>query len=82
MKTDTKNNKTKVDWERTCSIASNIGMLAQFTPRELHQCEIGPLFSREFVLKNLFGLTDEEYELNEELIKKEEEEIKAKKRRK
>ena len=82
MKTDTKNNKTKADWERTYSIASNIGMLAQFIPREFHPGEIGPLFSREFILKNLFGLTDEEYKLNEELILKETEEIKAKKRRK
>ena len=81
-KTQTKKKETKksitrkVDWERTERIAAVIGMLSQFLPRvDDDDVTVCPLFSREFLLKNLLGLSDEEYELNNMLIANESEMI-------
>ena len=50
-------------------IANIVGSLSQFTPiNYTYAFENRPLFSREFLLKNLLGLSDEEYLLNDELI--------------
>lgn len=50
-------------------ISNIVGALSQFIPIN-YTCafENRPLFSREFLLKNLLGLSDEEYLLNDELI--------------
>lgn len=50
-------------------ISNIVGSLSQFIPIN-YTCafENRPLFSREFLLKNLLGLSDEEYLLNDELI--------------
>lgn len=80
-KTQTKKKETKkpvtrkVDWERTERIAGVVGMLSQFLPRVDEDASVCPLFSREFLLKNLLGLSDEEYELNNMLIANESEMI-------
>ena len=80
-KTQTKKKETKkpvtrkVDWERTERIAGVVGMLSQFLPRVDDDVTVCPLFSREFLLKNLLGLSDEEYELNNMLIANESEMI-------
>lgn len=71
MKTNKKTTKTtktskKFDYERSAQIAGLLGTFAQFMP----QLDSGfiPLFSREFVMKDLLGLTDEEFERNETLL--------------
>lgn len=74
-KTQTKKKETKkpvarkVDWERTERIAGVVGALSH------DDVTVYPLFSREFLLKNLLGLSDEEYELNNMLIANESEKI-------
>jgi len=65
-KTTNKQVSKKVDWERASNIAQVLGIYAQFFPR-VDDPSI-PLLSKEFVFKNLLGLTDEEYELNETLL--------------
>lgn len=65
-KTTNKQVSKKVDWERASNIAQVLGIYAQFFPR-VDDPAI-PLLSKEFVFKNLLGLTDEEYELNETLL--------------
>lgn len=74
-KTTKKTETRKVDLERTERIAGVVGALSQFLPRLDNDQSISPLFSREFLLKNLLGLTDEEYELNNQLIVNESEMI-------
>lgn len=80
-KTQTKKKETKksvarkVHWERTERIASVVGALSQFLPSANDDVTVYPLFSREFLLKNLLGLSDEEYELNNMLIANESEMI-------
>lgn len=59
------------NFARTRIISETLGTLAQFTPRTDGEMGMVPLFSREFLLKNLLGLTDEEFELNERLIERE-----------
>ena len=65
-KTTNKQTAKKVDWERAHHIAELLGIYAQFFPR-VDDPSI-PLLSKEFVFKNLLGLTNEEYELNETLL--------------
>ena len=64
-KTTTKQNK-KTDFERAHHIADLLSAFIQFIPQL--SGETIPVLSKEFVLKNLLGLTDEEYELNERLV--------------
>ena len=67
-----KNNTKKVtDLTRAHEIGAALGMLSQFLPRIDGSSSIAPLFSREFLLKDILGLTDDEYTRNEELLKKE-----------
>lgn len=70
MKTTKKKNEQtkKVNMERTREIAEVIGSLSNFIPRIDGSSSIPPLFSREFLLKNLLGLTNEEYEENNRLL--------------
>ena len=65
-KTKNKQVSKKVDWERANNIAQLLGIYAQFFPR-VDDLSI-PLLSKEYVFKNLLGLTDEEYEQNEKLL--------------
>lgn len=71
MKTTKKKTEKKFDFERTQEIASVLGTLSQFIPQVNSDSPIAPLFSKEFLLKNLLGLTEEEYKLNDDLLKKE-----------
>lgn len=71
MKKTTTKKTTKTDLTRAREIAEVIGALSQFIPRVDGSSDISPLFSREFLLKDLIGLTDEEYNRNEDLLKKE-----------
>ena len=63
----------KFDMQRTKDIAEVLGVLSQFIPRIDGSEGITPLFSRQFLLKNLIGLSDEEFKLNEQLIQNESE---------
>jgi len=63
--------KKETNYVRTRIMADTVGMLSQFIPRVDTEMTVVPLFSREFLLKNLLGLSDEEFELNEKLIQKE-----------
>lgn len=57
-------------------ISHIIGSLSQFTPINYETAfDMKPLFAREFLLKNLLGLSDEEFVLNEELILSEQNEL-------
>lgn len=71
MKKTTTKKTTKADLTRAREIAEVIGALSQFIPRVDGSSGISPLFSREFLLKDLIGLTQEEYDRNEDLLKKE-----------
>ena len=71
MKTTKKKTEKKFDFERTQEIASVLGTLSQFIPQVNSDSPIAPLFSKEFLLKNLLGLTEAEYKLNDELLQKE-----------
>jgi hypothetical protein len=71
MKTTKKKTEKKFDFERTQEITAVISTLSQFIPRVDGESPIAPLFSKEFLLKNLLGLTEEEYKLNDELLQKE-----------
>ena len=71
MKTTKKKTNQKVDFVRTQQIAGVLGTLSQFIPQVNSDSPIAPLFSKEFLLKNLLGLTDEEYKLNDDLLQKE-----------
>lgn len=62
----TKKSTKKVDWERANNIAHLLSIYSQFMPR-IDSGEI-PLLSKEFVFKNLLGLTDEEFDTNEKLL--------------
>lgn len=70
-KTTTKKTTKTTDLTRAREIAEVIGTLSQFIPRVDGSSGISPLFSREFLLKDLIGLTQEEYDRNEDLLKKE-----------
>ena len=63
----------KFDMQRAKDIADVLGVLSQFIPRIDEGNGISPLFSRQFLLKNLLGLSDEEFKLNEQLIQSESE---------
>ena len=65
--------KKEFDIQRTKDIADVLGILCQFIPRIDENNGMLPLFSRQFLLKNLLGLSDEEFNLNEELIQNESE---------
>lgn len=68
--TKKKETKTKkVDLQRAKDIAEVVGILSRFTPG--FESENIPLFSRTFLLKNLFGFTEEELEENDILINEE-----------
>ena len=71
MKKTTTKKTTKADLTRAREIADVLGVLSQFIPRVDGSSGISPLFSREFLLKDLIGLTQEEYDRNEDLLKKE-----------
>ncbi len=71
MKKTTIKKTTKADLTRAREIADVLGVLSQFIPRVDGSSGISPLFSREFLLKDLIGLTQEEYDRNEDLLKKE-----------
>lgn len=70
-KTTTKKTTKSTDLTRAREIADVLGVLSQFIPRVDGSSGISPLFSREFLLKELIGLTEEEYNRNEDLLKKE-----------
>ena len=72
IKTAKKESK-KFDFERSEKIAGLLGIFSQFMP-ELSGEHI-PLLSQEFVMKNLLGLTEEEYKLNQDLLAKESQNI-------
>lgn len=71
-KTSKKESK-KFDFERSEKIAGLLGIFAPFMPSLSGECI--PVFSQEFVLKNLLGLTEEEYNLNQDLLTKESQNI-------
>ena len=71
MKKTTTKKTTKADLTRAREIADVLGVLSQFIPRVDGSSSISPLFSHEFLLKDLIGLTQEEYDRNEDLLKKE-----------
>ena len=71
MKKTTTKKTTKTDLTRAREIADVLGVLSQFIPRVDGSSGIPPLFSCEFLLKDLIGLTQEEYDRNEDLLKKE-----------
>ena len=60
--------KETVDLTRAREIAEIVSILGQYIPRVDGTSGIIPLFSREFLLKKLIGLTEEEYKLNEDLL--------------
>lgn len=61
---------------RAEKIGNVLGMLAHFTPINYDLAfDNKPMFSREFLLKKLLGLTDEEYEANEQMILHEQTEL-------
>lgn len=67
-----KNNiKKTIDLTRAREIGEILGMLSQYLPRVDGSSPIAPIFSREFVLKDMIGLTDEEYKRNEDSLKNE-----------
>lgn len=70
-KTTTKKTTKTTDLTRAREITEVLGVLSQFIPRVDGSSGISPLFSREFLLKDLLGLTQEEYDRNEDLLKKE-----------
>ena len=72
-KTKTTKTSKKFDYERSAKIAGLLGTFAQFMPSLSGECI--PVFSQEFVLKNLLGLTEEEYNLNQDLLTKESQNI-------
>lgn len=71
MKKTTTKKTIKADLTRAREIADILGVLSQFIHRVDGSSGISPLFSREFLLKDLIGLTQEEYDRNEDLLKKE-----------
>ena len=68
-KTKTTKTSKKFDFERSEKIAGLLGIFAPLSG------ECIPVFSQEFVLKNLLGLTEEEYNLNQDLLTKESQNI-------
>lgn len=65
------NTKKTVDLARAREIGEALGMLTQFLPHVDGSSPITPLFAREFVLRDLIGLTEDEYKRNEDMLKTE-----------